>query len=210
MLIICFSISIIYIYNIENVGDVYKKYAKGSIIDIKKSFLKDNVNNVISDIEKKQELESQYYKKLTEDSSKILQQYYQISPNSFLYLCTKYFEVEYNKDAFCVLILDKESNKIVYERDFSNSNNNVDYSERLRLMKNNLSSYSQGSYGKYDVFWGVSKDYIDNSVNTTISMGVSYFENSDQDSSFSIKRADIALYNAKNKEKIKLACKNIS
>lgn len=147
---------------------------------------------------------------MTEYSSKILQQYYQISPNSFLYLCTKYFEVEYNKDAFCVLILDKESNKIVYERDFSNSNNNVDYSERLRLMKNNLSSYSQGSYGKYDVFWGVSKDYIDNSVNTTISMGVSYFENSDQDSSFSIKRADIALYNAKNKEKIKLACKNIS
>ena len=66
MLIICFSITIIYIYNIENVGDVYKKYAKGSIIDIKKSFLKDNVNNVISDIEKKQELESQYYKKMTE------------------------------------------------------------------------------------------------------------------------------------------------
>jgi len=40
---------------------------------------------------------------------------------------------------------------------------------------------------------------------TTISMGVSYFENSDKDSSYSIKRADIALYNAKKQGKNK-AC----
>ena len=51
----------------------------------------------------------------------------------------------------------------------------------------------------------VEYEYNEQKYHTTISMGVSYFENSDQDSSFSIKRADIALYNAKKQGKNK-AC----
>lgn len=169
MMIICFSIGIIYIYTMKNVDVIYEQYARESILDIKKSFLKDNVNNVILNIEQKQAEESEHYKQLTENSSKILEEYYQVSPKIFIDLCIKYFEFKDNKDVFSVLILDKTSNQIVYDRNSFNINNNIDYSEKIRLMKNNLSSYFKGSYGEYDVFWGVSKDYIDTKVKKQIS-----------------------------------------
>ncbi|AFS77617.1 diguanylate cyclase [Gottschalkia acidurici 9a] len=168
VLVMGIIIGVIYLYSMKSVEDIYEQYAEESIIDVKKSFIKDNVNNIISNIEQKKEKKTKYYKQLTDNSSEILDEYYQHSQNIFLDLCIEYFKFKDNKDIFSVLILDKVSNTIIYDRDYSNSNKEASYTERISLMKHNLSSYFQNSYGQYDVFWGVSKDYIDDIIKKQI------------------------------------------
>lgn len=53
IIIMCSSLSIIYISSSFDVEAAYKKHAQQSITDIKKTLLKDTVNNVILAIEQK-------------------------------------------------------------------------------------------------------------------------------------------------------------
>jgi diguanylate cyclase (GGDEF)-like protein len=169
MIIIGFSISIIYIYTVKNVGKIYEQYARESIVDLKKSFLKDNVNNVISAIEQKKKVEEEYYKQLTQTSLKKIDEIYKSSPAQFSNLCIQYFNLRDNKDVFSILIYDKVSKRIEYQRDPSGSGKDMNYYQKVSLMKKNHSFFVQSSYGDYDVFFGVTEEYIDTLIKEQIS-----------------------------------------
>lgn len=164
ILIMGIIISMIYLYAMKNMGAIYEQYAKESIIDLKKSFLKDNVNNLISSINHMRKEESEYHKNLTEDISNILEEYFQFSPSSFLKLSMNFFEL---KALYTVIITDKSSN-ILYDKNTFDSDKISNYPERIEYLKGKLSSYSYKEYGNYNVFWGVSKEYIEDVVKKRI------------------------------------------
>lgn len=154
----------IYLYTMKNMGVIYGQYAKESIIDLKKSFLKDNVNNLINSINHMRREESENYKNQTNYIAKILEEYFQLSPSTFLELTINFFEL---KEFFTVIITDKSSN-ILYDINTLDSSKINDSSERIKYLKSKLSAFSSNEYGNYSVFWGVSKEYIDNVVKKRI------------------------------------------
>lgn len=161
-------ISFMYIYSINNTKDIYRKYGTRGITNIKKEFLKDNVNNLITKIHLKEETYKKYYKNLIENTSNILDDYYRLSADEFLDLTIKHFNKENNKDAFLLYIWDREANELVCHRNSLNLDKTNDFFREINLISRELWLYKQNTYGRYQVFFGISNNFIDSIIEKEI------------------------------------------
>ncbi|HHX62224.1 MAG TPA: diguanylate cyclase [Epulopiscium sp.] len=149
-----------YIYFIINIGRVYEEKAIESIIDVKKEMLKDIVDNLILEIGVTEVQEKQQYKKRTDNASKILQEYYEVSPEEYIDLFIDFCNTDGNKDVLSVAIKNTRSNQVLYK-------SGVFLSDAPK--KADFSSYFLGQYEDYQIHFGVSNDAINNSVKQKIS-----------------------------------------
>lgn len=166
LLIMGVSISAIFFTTLNKAEDTYQDYAKESIIDVKKTFLKDTVNNVILEIERKQDEQSEYFKNLSEAIGKFLDQYCLFSSDISIDFSIKYFENEKTIADFSFIIIEKATGNIVYSN--IPQDDAVDPIQFVKTMANSYPVFSSENYAEYDLFWGVSKDIIDNRVKSQI------------------------------------------
>lgn len=166
LLIMGVSISAIFFTTLNRIEDTYQDYAKESIIDSKKTFLKDTVNNVILEIEQKQYEQVEYYKNLSEVIGKFLDQYYSSSPDISIDFFIKYFETERKIVDFSFIIIEKSTGSVVYSN--IPQDDAVDPIQALESVENTFPVFSRKNYGEYELVWGVNKDVIDNRVKIQI------------------------------------------
>lgn len=148
-----------YIYFIINTGRVYEEHAVESILDVKKDFLKSIIDNLILEIEFEEAKEKEHYKKWTNNTSQILQKYYERSPENFIDLFISFCNTGGNRELLSVLIRDIKFNHVIYKSGIFIGKNPV---------KEDFSSYFQDNYGDYEISFGVSNDYIDKSTKEKI------------------------------------------
>lgn len=160
MVAILFSIiCTIYIFFICNIGKVYEENAVESILDVKKEFLKDTIDNLILEIEIIQTREKQHYAQWVINTSQMLQDYYEVSPDNYIDLFINLNETGGNKEAISVFIKDLKLNKTIYLNGvFLEDNSNIE----------DLASYEINHYDDYEIVFGVSNEYVDNKTKQLI------------------------------------------
>lgn len=145
------TICAIYIFFIGNIGRVYEEHAVESIVNIKKDFLKNSVDNLILEIDLIQRQEETYYDQRIKTISQILQKYYDTVPEDYINLFIDFTKTGENKDALSVYIKAIESQELLYATGLFLEGN---------PKRENFSSYFKGKYDDYEIAFGISSDYI--------------------------------------------------
>jgi hypothetical protein len=164
ILVVGIVISTIIYFGLKDVDDMYHEYAAQSIMDIKKAYLKDTVNNIISGIRQKNDDQVEYYQHLTDDIISILDNHYQLDSEGFLNFAQQYMQQEIKKQDFTFFIIERQTQQILYL-----NVPNIDTSEMINIqfvndLDGKIPVYTKRVYGQYSIIAGVDQITIDNNV----------------------------------------------
>jgi len=160
IIIMCTILSIIYIVFTNGVQSSYRKYSGDLILDVKKSFLKDTVNNIIIMTEQIQQGLEDEYSDLLVDTVKYLKEIYHVAPEDFLPNMERYFNNNFNDCKFNIIVLNKLNSKIVYKNESLIYDDQVDSILNVNRIKASSGYYEEDSCGPYYIFIGIKEDYI--------------------------------------------------
>lgn len=149
-----------YRYTFKNLKVLYAEYTKERILDIKRDFLKDSVNNMVNNIEQTQVEIIETNKRRINRATKVIEEYYKSNEEDFLGKIIDYFEIGTTKEAFNIFILDRFTGEILYQNNtiyMKDARNIYDYIDDL---KKDSIVYNEDNYGKYYIFYGVTDNYI--------------------------------------------------
>ena len=149
-----------YISTFKDVKVLYAQYTKDRIIDMKKDFLEDSVNNMINNIEQTKAEKIEVNRNRIDRAAKVIGEYYESKKGDFLEKTIDYFEIGTIKGDFDIFILDRSTDKILYQNNtkyMENTRNIYDYIDDL---KKESIVYNEDNYGKYYIFYGVTEGYI--------------------------------------------------
>ena len=90
-LCICIFTSSFFLFSIDKVNDIYVAQAKNDITDLKKSFLKNTVNNLIQEIDVEREIETNLYEKIVRKQEAIIENRAGLSEEEYEKYLVQYF-----------------------------------------------------------------------------------------------------------------------
>lgn len=153
MCIICIGVSVC---SIKQVREAYDQDTENIIIDLKKVFLKDTVNNIIWQIDEKKANEIAEYEDNNEIIAKALENSYHLSKQNF-----PSFAIDYmlNQEGYIVLIIDTVNNNIVYDNFIDNNKLNIE--DNIDFIKKTTATYTDKSFYPYQIIYGVKTEHID-------------------------------------------------
>ncbi len=157
---ILFIMSYSYRYTFKDLKASYTRFIKESIIEIKKDFLKDSVNNIINSIEQTQIEIIETNKRRVNRVDKVISEYHQLKQNDFLETTIDYFETGSTKEACNILILSKYTDEILYQNNIAYIGDVEGIYSYIDDLKKDSITYKEDDYGEYHIFYGVTKDYI--------------------------------------------------
>jgi diguanylate cyclase (GGDEF)-like protein len=179
IIIICSVVSFFYVISTNYIGDIYKIQTQESITDLKKSFLKDTVNNIIAEINYMKKSETTNFEKIVKNSSTYFDKNRKVEPKVFSTLFIEYFQNEKQLDCWTVVLWDTETNKAIYDPQSIITGKGFDLD--MLSIKHQLATYHTDSYGKYKAFFGIKTSYINDLVKQSIAKKI-HNSNFDQDS----------------------------
>lgn len=168
LLFMALLISYIYIVSLGKVESTYQGYAKDSIIDIKKSYLKDTVNNVILAIERKQIEQVDYYNMISDGIGKTIDSFYKETEEAFLELTIDLFTSTQNEAGFSLLIVQNSTGRIIYNTIPTSIAVIKEPIQSTKEITDKFYIYDGNDYGNYSMIWGVSDDSLDEIVKKQI------------------------------------------
>lgn len=159
-----------YLFSINKVSDIYINNTKQTILDSKKIFLKDTVNNMISDIDIERKAKAEYMSRLVSHTSSIINLRSKVEDENFRDFFISFFRnsseygLEYN--LWTVILWDNKENKVIYH----SKNIAADsWNSALNNIKSDLAYYRIVTHGNESAVFGVSKKYLDDLVKSEIS-----------------------------------------
>ena len=165
IVLICIVISLFYFISYDKVGRIYQEETRDAIVNLKRTFLQNTVNNLIEEIDVARSLEAEQYKQNVDRRYDTLSMEYSLSDEEFLSYCKSRFSADYGKNGdlgyWTIFIWNNSSNAILYDP----SNLMVqNISDSFAKIKKNLSYYRIIDHGSVSCLFGVSKAYIDGIV----------------------------------------------
>lgn len=165
---IIISLSIIYIHLLSHhrAQEVYIEQTEKIIIDMKKDFLKDTVDNLCIEIDKLRETKRLSYKKNIEYRLSRIEEELDKTDDEFIKFFINKFEDDSNSNMWTALLYNNATGEILYDSSELDVKN-IDLARRH--LKTSLSSYVEIKKGNIKAIFGVSKTYIDEVVKSEIS-----------------------------------------
>ena len=154
------SIIIIFSYHINKIFNLYMMQGEKSITEEKKLFIRDGVNNLISDFKDAKQNELELNEGLCEETAIYLLNYYRQSPEKFPQLCAGYFSTPQNIRRLEVLIENTTTGEILYKSDKMPERGQMEQLEWVAILKTSLATYHHRSYGSYEIYWGTGPEYL--------------------------------------------------
>lgn len=164
ILIVGMVISTIIYVGLKDVDDMYHNYAAKSIMDIKKAYLKDTVNNIIAGIKQKNDDQVNFYYHIAEDITNILDNYYHLDSEGFYNYTKQYMTQEIKKANFTFFIVDRQSQQILYMNIPNKEESEIIDIGYINSLSDQLPVYVKKAYGKYSIIIGIDQKTIDNQV----------------------------------------------
>ncbi|MDD3306328.1 MAG: diguanylate cyclase [Acetobacterium sp.] len=143
---------------------VYKKNIEASIIEVKKNFLKDNVDNLIITIEQERRSQEALFARLNQLAETALDGYNTYQPEDFLEQAIFYFEDPIRQTYLTVLIADPASGRILYSENVSDLDQSLSFSEQTEQLAPLMTAAVKKDYGRYQVFFGVRQSQVEDNV----------------------------------------------
>jgi diguanylate cyclase (GGDEF)-like protein len=165
IVLICAIISYVYLVSTDELATLYKEQTLESIKDTKKAFLKDTVNNLISEIDMLRESRRQFYNDLVAASAGRFKNLPEVPDAKYLELIETYFNAQPTAKNWIVVVWDSETKSVVYNPlELSIS----DWDQSKEALTATLSSYQIVNHGRYDFLIGISEAAIDAEVQAMI------------------------------------------
>lgn len=147
------------------IGEIYQDETQNVIIDIKKSYLKSTVNNLIYEIELTRKSEAELYKRYIVRRYETLILENHLSDKEFEDYFIERFNLDFNKDSYLdywtIFLWNSSTNQIIYDPDNIIKN---DVNVMLEKLKPKMSYYKIINHGQISGFIGVSQNFIDNRI----------------------------------------------
>lgn len=164
--IICAVMVCFYLFSIDKVGDIYIGSSKKVICSIKKDFLKDTVDNLVSEIDIKRTLKSANIEKFVSRTVGIIDMKMDLRDEEFQEYFIDFFTDNPDFKNVMVVLWDDKANRAVYDPYHLSDSTWVD------TVYNNagtFTSYRVAMHGKYRYMIGVTKEYTESLVKVDIS-----------------------------------------
>ncbi|WP_394523400.1 diguanylate cyclase domain-containing protein [Lacrimispora sp. JR3] len=163
--IICVVMVCFYLFSIDKVGEIYIKESKETIYNIKKDFLKDTVNNLVSEIDMKRTGKSLYMEKFVNRTCAVINLKMELSDREFCDFFIGFFNNNPDYKSITAVLWDESEKKAVYD-----PKNICGASWEDTVYKNSktFTSYQTSEHGSYRFLIGVTKDYTENLVKEDI------------------------------------------
>ena len=158
IVLICAIISYVYLISTDELSQLYKEQTLESIKDTKKAFLKDTVNNLISDIDFLRDERYMFYNNLILESTNRFENLPDTSNDAYLKLIETYFSEQTSGIEWTVIVWDTLTQSAVYNPlDLTVTN----WDQTKDALASELSSYQITSYSRYHMLIGISEAAID-------------------------------------------------
>lgn len=164
VIVVCLSITYLHLLSHKYIQKVYLRQTKDIILESKKSFLKDTVNNTILKIDGLRENKHNAYKKHTESRLRRLEEELDLTDEEFI----KFFRDKFDEGSYGMWIAylwDSKSGEILYKSESLYVENSTDIANKL---KSDPSSYKFIKKGNIEGIFGVREEYIDQIVKEEI------------------------------------------
>ncbi len=154
-----------YLFSLRKISDIYLEKTKETILELNKDFLKDNVNNLICEIDSARKTRKQYMDDLVRNTSSIIHLKKPVEINKFDNFFINFFMDQSSTEIWTVLIWDKKEDKVIYDTQNLAASS---WADTLRSIQSDLSSYRLIEQGDHIAVFGISKSYIDKLVKLEI------------------------------------------
>lgn len=159
--IICLIVIYLHLLSHQKTQKIYLQQTEKIIIDLKKDFLKDTVNNIFAEIDSLRETKYSNYKKNIDSRLRRFQEELDSTDEEFVNFFIGRFKEDLNPKMWTALLWDNETGEILY----STSDLDIDTVESaVENLKSLLSSYAVIQKDTINGVFGVSKSYIDELV----------------------------------------------
>lgn len=154
------AISLEFALAIRNVALTYQERASASMIEIKKDFLKDTVNNTIQSIENKRAMQTAAHTKTVDDIQTLLVAHSATAAEPFLRFG---LDVLHAHPDVAAVIVEKAGRQVVYQSGSESADQNWSESD-FQVLQKTEPVFSRFSTGRYDVILYVRQSVIDERV----------------------------------------------
>lgn len=157
-------------FSINKISDIYTDRTKETILYSKKNFLKDTVNNLISDIDIERKTNAKSMENLVIRTSSVIKLKSKLSTEDFNEFFISFFsdgtEYDLQDGLWTAFLWDNEKNKAIY---YSKNLKIESLASALKTIKSDMAYYRISTYGHETFAFGVSKKYIVEFVKTKVS-----------------------------------------
>lgn len=165
MIIICVIIGVTFMMSAAKLEEIYKAQTLESIQETKKAFLKETVNNLITDIDALRTDRKEYYATLLTKTSARIVSLSDVQNIDFTVIVKKYFDKTFSLNTWTVVMWNTDDNVAVYN---PNSLPDADWEAAVQRLSDELAVSKIIKHGPYELLIGVSQDVIDSEVKLLI------------------------------------------
>ena len=162
---ICILVIYLNLLSHKETNQIYVEQTKENIINLKKDFLKDTVNNIYEEIDRLRETKKNNYKRNTEVREKSIIEEYDLSEEAFVVFFINKFKQDEKSKLWTAVLWNETTGEILYNSSTLGINKISDIKENL---ESSLSSYAEIEKGGIKGIFGVSEVYINDIVKVEI------------------------------------------
>ena len=162
--------SYFYIESHNAFGKIYQDETRNTIVDIKKTFLKDTIENLITEIDIEREIEYErysYFVSLRGTSLELASK----EDDEFLEFAKNRFDADINNlgknNYWTVFFWDNTTNEVIYDTQ-NECNGNPDINQVVAKLKSEFLSYKEVNQGKISGIFGVKTSFVNDKVKIKI------------------------------------------
>ncbi len=163
--IICAVMVYFYLFSIDKVGDIYIEKSEEAIYNLKKDFLKDTVNNLISEIELRRAAKSSYMETFVSRTADIINMKKDLPDSEFNDFFIGFFRDKPDYKFMTVIVWDNKENKVIYDPENLAGDT---WKDTLKANTSDLSSYRVFIHGDDSFLFGLTKSYVEELVKADI------------------------------------------
>lgn len=164
-IIICLVVIHLHLLSYDKTKDIFLEQTKNIVVDMKKDFLKDTVDNIYLELDKLREAKYESYRRNTEVRKRRIEEELYLSEEDFVSFFIDRFNEEINSHLWISFLWNKETGEVLYDPSglYTESLDST-----LDNLKNFLSTYVVIEKDNIEGIFGVSKEYIDNIIKSEI------------------------------------------
>ena len=154
-----------YLDSYKKIKKIYSLQTTEIVLELKKSFLKDTVNNLTKEIDTKRQAMVRHYKRIVDNKYNTLKNQMSLNDKEFTNLFMEQFKNEDNPDLWTAFIWDGEKEKLIYK---TGNVCECDINDNLSGIQGKLSSYGMITHGDKIGIFGICKHYIEKNIKIEI------------------------------------------
>lgn len=164
-IIICLVVIYLHLLSYDKTKGIFLEQTKNIVVDMKKDFLKDTVDNVFLELDMLRETKYESYRRNTEVRKRRIEEELYLPEEEFIGFFIDRFNEDISSHLWTPFLWNKETGEVLYDP-LELHTESID--KTLESLKDLLSTYVVIEKDNIEGIFGVSKEYIDNIIKTEI------------------------------------------